>query len=119
MAALALASASVLAAPVSSGKSKAAAETRSLGHAIEYTDLEQRVGAEIAVETVLGTVRRGTLVKYTNPGLTLQLGPDHGSIELSIPRDTVRSVRLIDAASTPQPQTEVQQEQGNSRAQKN
>ena len=40
-------------------------------------------------------MRRGKLVKYTNPGITLQLGPENGSIELDIPRETVRNVSVV------------------------
>jgi hypothetical protein len=66
-----------------------------IGKLVEYTELEQHVGSDIVVETTLGTVRRGKLVKYTNPGLTIQLGPEHGSVELSVPRETVRNVSLM------------------------
>lgn len=70
-----------------------------IGHVVDYTELENHVGAEVVIETTLGTVRRGTLVKYTNPGLTLQLGPEHGSIDLSVPRETVRSASVMDATA--------------------
>ncbi|MBO9663147.1 hypothetical protein [Dokdonella sp.] len=79
---------------------------------IHYEELEQQIGAEIAVETTLNTVRRGTLIKYTNPTLTLKLGPQMGSIDFSVPRDTVRSITLI----TPAPQPAAQE---NGSAQKN
>ena len=83
------------------------------GTPIEYSELEHRIGDHLIVETTLDTVRRGTLVKYTNPTLTLQLGPEHGSIELSVPRETIRSLRIIPAAeSTPQ-------QQGDGSAEKN
>jgi hypothetical protein len=67
--------------------------------AVAYAGLEQRVGDMLLIETTHNTVRRGVLVKYTNVGLTLRLGPDHGSIELSVPRDTIRSVRVLAAAT--------------------
>jgi len=66
-----------------------------IGKLVEYTELEQRVGSDLVVETTLGTVRRGKLVKYTNPGLTIQLGPEHGSVELSVPRETIRNVSVV------------------------
>lgn len=75
-----------------------AAPQQSVGEAVAYADLEHRVGDTLLIETIHNTVRRGVLVKYTNPGLTLQLGPEHGAIELSVPRETIRSVRVLDAA---------------------
>ena len=71
------------------------------GTLVEYPALEHQVGAEVVVETTLGTVRRGTLVKYTNPTLTLQLAPSAGGFELSIPRETVRSLRVVQPAPAP------------------
>jgi len=53
------------------------------------------------VETTLDTVRRGKLVRYTNPGLTLQLGPEDGSIELEIPHETVRNVSVVASDAAP------------------
>ncbi len=76
------------------------------GEAVADADLEHRLGAELVIETTLNTVRRGVLVKYTNPALTLRLGPDHGSIQLSVPRETIRSVRVLDAAPQPAAQPE-------------
>ena len=66
-----------------------------IGKLVEYTELEQRVGSDLVVETTLGTVRRGKLVKYTNPGITIQLGPEHGSVQLSVPRETIRNVSVV------------------------
>lgn len=79
-------------APVSAAKA---------GVPIEYAELATQVGAEISVETTLNTVRRGTLVKYTNPTLTLKLGPQTGSIDFTVPRETVRSITLITPAPEP------------------
>ena len=70
-----------------------------LAHVVEYAELEHHVGDTVVVETTLDTVRRGKLVKYTNPGITLQLGPENGSIELDIPRETVRNVSVVAAES--------------------
>lgn len=70
-----------------------------LAHVVEYAELEHHLGDTIVVETTLDTVRRGKLVKYTNPGITLQLGPENGSIELDIPRETVRNVSVVSSES--------------------
>jgi hypothetical protein len=90
-----------------------------VGTPIEYTELENRIGDHVIVETTLETVRRGTLIKYTNPTLTLELGPEHGSIELSVPRETVRSLRIIPAAAPAPAESDANQEQGSRSAEKN
>ena len=86
-----------LAAPA--GGKKAAADTAPAGTPIEYAALENRIGDLVIVETTMNTVRRGTLVKYTNPTLTLELGPESGNITLSVPRETIRSLRVVPAAT--------------------
>lgn len=96
LAALALLPAAALANAAPAAKPAQAAEPA--GQVVAYAALEHHVGAEILIETTLNTVRRGVLVKYTNPTLTLQLGPEHGSIELSVPQETVRSVRVLKSA---------------------
>jgi hypothetical protein len=68
---------------------------------VEYTDLERHVGAQLVVQTTNDTVRNGTLIKYTNVGLTVRLGPDAGSIDLSMPRNTVRKVSVAIAPADP------------------
>ena len=82
------------------------------GKLVDYAELEHKIGSEIIVETTLHTVRRGTLLKYTNPAITVQLGPDNGSMELTIPRETVRNVSVVlapaqaPAAEQPAPQAQ-------------
>jgi hypothetical protein len=73
---------------------KDAAKSQPLARLVEYPELEQRVGSEIIVESTLGTVRRGKLVKYTNFGLTIELDSQPG-LEYSVPRETVRNVSLV------------------------
>jgi hypothetical protein len=96
-------------------KKAAEAPVAPVGTPIEYSELEHRIGDHLIVETTHETVRRGTLVKYTNPTLTLQLGPEHGSIELSVPRETVRSLRIVPAAA----ESGAVQQQGDGSAEKN
>ena len=69
-----------------------------VGAPVAYDALEHHIGDEIVIETTLNTVRRGKLVKYTNPTLTIQLGSENGSIDLSVPRDTIRGIRVLLAA---------------------
>ena len=104
----------------SAAKARTAAASAPPGSAIvAYESLEQQVGAEIAIETTLNTIRRGTLVKYTNPTLTLQLGPEHGSIDLSVPRETIRSIRLLSPAPAAPSTPGVQPDTGSTGAKKN
>ncbi|MBX3689922.1 hypothetical protein [Dokdonella sp.] len=70
---------------------------------VQYPELETRVGDTVIVETTFDTVRRGKLIKYTNVGITLQLGPENGSIELDIPRETVRNVSVAAKTAEEQP----------------
>jgi hypothetical protein len=88
--------------PAKAAPAPASAPAHPAGKVVDYAELEQHVGDEITVETTLGTLRHGVLVKYTNPALTLQLGPEHGSIELTVPRDTVRNVSVTTPAAPPQ-----------------
>jgi hypothetical protein len=91
---------------------KKAAEAKPVGEVVQYESLESRVGAEIVIETTLKTVRRGTLIKWTQPGLTVQLGPESGSFELSVPRETIKTITVLaPSAST--------KDQGTSGAKKN
>ena len=80
-------------------KAKAAEVAAPVGTPAAYDALEHHVGDELVIETTLNTVRRGKLTKYTNPALTIELGPEHGSIELTVPRETVRSIRVLPAAA--------------------
>jgi hypothetical protein len=88
-------------AAATAAEKKEARPAASSAHPVSYEELEHQIGAEISVETTLNTVRRGTLIKYTNPTLTLKLGPQMGSIDFSVPRDTVRSITLITPAPQP------------------
>jgi len=99
---------------------KPAEAAKPVGQPIEYQDLEGKVGAVIVVETNLNTARRGTLIKWTNPTLVLQLGPEAGSIDLSVPRESVRRITLLDPppAATPA-QTPTPTTQGSGSAKKN
>jgi len=97
MLSLAIAFAAPATAAQKKAPAKAAAPAQPIAHVVDYAELEHHVGDTLVVETTLDTVRRGKLVKYTNPGITLQLGPEHGSIELDIPRETVRNVSLVAA----------------------
>ncbi len=80
---------------------KAAARTEKpagpIGHVVDYKELENHVGEQVVIETTLGTLRRGTLIKYTNPALIVKLGPENGSIDLTVPHETVRSASVMDA----------------------
>ncbi len=95
LAALALALPCAATLPASKPRADSA---RPAGETVEYAALEHQVGAELAIDTTFNTTRRGTLVKYTNPTLTLRLAPEAGAIELSVPRDTVRRITILKPA---------------------
>jgi lactate dehydrogenase-like 2-hydroxyacid dehydrogenase len=118
-AALALVSADVLAhakPPAMVVARAKVAETAAGGEAVAYDALEHHVGDVLVIETTLNTVRRGKLVRYTNPTLTIELGPEQGSIELSVPRETIRNVRVLPAAAA-QPEVGAKPGQGSRSAQ--
>ena len=94
---LAFAGAAPVDAAPATGRKAAPEPPQPVGTPIEYSALEQRVGDQVIVETTMNTVRRGVLVKYTNPTLTLELGPENGNITLTVPRETIRSLRVIPA----------------------
>lgn len=86
---------------------------------VEYTDLEKHIGARISVHTTNNTVRSGTLLKYTNVSLTMRLGPESGSIDLSVPRGNVRSVTVTIAPADPLFPNDTFQQEAKPGAQKN
>lgn len=101
--AMALTAANVAAAPAvkptkaEAAKAAAAANQR----VVEYQELEKHVGAKITIETTNNTTRSGTLLRYTNVAVSMQLGPEAGAIELSVPRNSVRQVSVTVAAADP------------------
>ncbi len=84
-------------------KPRTAEPAKPESEAIEYKELEHRIGSELIIETTFNTIRRGVLTKYTNPGLKIQLGPEGGSIELDVPAETIRSVRIVTPAASAVP----------------
>lgn len=71
------------------------------GQAVPYAELEHHVGQEVVIHTTLGTVRRGVLAKYTNVALTLKMVFGTGTIDLTVPKETVRTARLIPGGAAP------------------
>src|SRR5690242_15369463 len=95
-------------------KKKAAPEpAKPVGEVVQYEALEQNVGKDIVIETTLKTTRRGTLMKYTQPALTLKLTPDAGGFELTVPRETIKTITVL-----PQPAV-LDKDAGTSGAKKN
>jgi hypothetical protein len=94
-------------------KTKTAEPPKPVGEVVEYTSLEHKVGQQLLIETTFKTARRGTLIKYTQPALTLQLGPENGSIELTVPRETIKTITVL----TPVAATD--KDEGTSGAKKN
>ena len=50
---------------------------------------------DIVIETTLKTTRRGTLMKYTQPALTLKVTPEAGGFELTVPRETIKTITVL------------------------
>jgi len=94
-------------------KKKIAEPARPAGEVVEYADLEHRVGQDIEIETKLNTVRRGTLMKYTQPALTLKISPEASGYELTVPRETIKTITVL-----PPPATQ-DKDEGKSGAKKN
>jgi hypothetical protein len=86
---------------------------------VNYQELEKHVGAHVVVNTTNGTMRSGTLLKYTNVALVVKLGPEAGSIELSMPRNTVRKVSVTTAAADPLFPSDTTKQETDSGAKKN
>jgi hypothetical protein len=59
------------------------------------------------------------LTRYTNVTLSLQLGPEAGSIELSVPRDSIRKIMIEIAPADPLFLNEENKHEGESGAKKN
>jgi len=100
-------------------KAKTAEPAKPASEVIAYKELEHRIGAELIIETTFNTIRRGVLVKYTNPGLKIQLGPEGGSIELDVPAETIRSVSIVTPVTPASPTQQAAPPQGTSSAKKN
>jgi hypothetical protein len=84
------------------------------GEAVEYANLENRIGETVSIETTYDTTRTGKLIKYTQPALTLDIGSEAHSFELSVPKETIKSIRVIGAAAA-----ESDKDAGTSGAKKN
>ncbi len=96
--------------------SKAKAEpARPAGQPIEYAALETRVGETISVDTTFHTTRTGTLIKWTQPTLTVEVANGSGTpMVLTVPKETIKSILIM----TPPP-AEPAKDAGTSGAKKN
>ncbi|HET9032768.1 MAG TPA: hypothetical protein VFN25_07675 [Dokdonella sp.] len=86
---------------------------------VEYSALENKIGSRLVIQTTNDTTRSGTLQRYTTVGISVKLGADQGSIELSIPRDTIRKVMLEIAPADPLFSNETSPHEGKPGAKKN
>jgi hypothetical protein len=68
---------------------------------VGYESLETKIGSPLVIRTTNDTTRRGTLLRYTKVSLNLKLGPENGSIDLAIPRDTIRKIMIEIAPADP------------------
>lgn len=86
---------------------------------VQYAELENRIDSKIVVHTINNTVRSGTLTRFTNATIQLKLGPEAGSIELTIPSAQVRKVMLELGPADPLFVDESTDKKGESGAKKN
>jgi hypothetical protein len=61
---------------------------------LTYADLADRIGAEVRVETRIGTVRTGVLERWNPAGMVLRLSPRDGSIPLSMTPNDARRITV-------------------------
>lgn len=87
--------------PVNSEKTSKATEGQVSLREVEYPSLETKIGSALVIQTTNDTTRRGTLLRYTKVSLSVKLGPESGSIELAVPRNTIRKVMLEIAPADP------------------
>jgi hypothetical protein len=80
-------------------KPKAAEPAKPAGQVVEYAELENRVGQTVVIETTFKTTRTGKLLKYTQPTLTLQIGSSDKPMELSVPKETIRTITVLTPAA--------------------
>ena len=66
------------------------------GRSLAYAELSGLQGRRIEVESTYGSVRRGTLQKYTDTAITIRLEQRERGLEVTMPHQTVREVRLIE-----------------------
>ena len=100
---------------------KAAEPPKPQGHVVEYPELENRVGETLVIETKFKTTRQGKLIKYTQPTLTLDIGSEGHPTEFTVPKETIKSIMVLDAApaaSAPAPEP-AKKDAGTSGAKKN
>ncbi|MFZ1392919.1 MAG: hypothetical protein WAS23_15135 [Dokdonella sp.] len=115
---LVFANATIAATPVKGGKSRPAVEQTSLRE-VNYPDLESKIGAKLVIHTTNNTTRTGNLISYSNVTLVVKLGPESGSIELAVPRSTIRKVMVEIGAADPLFPTETTPTEGKPGAKKN
>jgi hypothetical protein len=68
---------------------------------VPFDALPAYEGRSVVVETTWNTQRRGVLKDATRARLVLALIASQGGFDLSMPRETVREVRILDVASPP------------------
>lgn len=66
---------------------------------IDYADLGPYLGREIEILTIYGSRRRGELINHAQARLMLRLPPSEGGFDLTVPAETVQTVRVLDAAA--------------------
>jgi hypothetical protein len=65
------------------------------GQVVDYAELENRIGQTVSIETTFRTTRTGTLVKWTQPTLTVDMGTAEHPMELSVPKETIVKITVV------------------------
>ena len=96
---------------------KKAEPAKPVGEVVEYASLENRIGQTVSIETTFKTTRTGKLVKYTQPALTIEMGSEANPMELTVPKETIKTITVLTPPATPA--AEPAKDAGTSGAKKN
>jgi len=100
-----------------SAPAKKAEPAKPAGEVVEYAALESRVGQTVSIETTFRTTRTGKLIEYTQPALTIDMGTEANPMELTVPKETIKTITVLTPPATPA--AEPAKDAGTSGAKKN
>jgi hypothetical protein len=98
---------------------KPAEPPKPVGQVVEYPELESRVGQTLVIDTTFKTTRKGKLIKYTQPALTLDIGSEGQPMEFTVPRETIKTITVLTPPDAPAPAAEPAKDAGTNGAKKN
>ena len=119
---IAVATAGITASAIAATAKKTAKQAeppKPAGQVVEYSELENRIGQTLVIDTTFKTTRQGKLIKYTQPALTLDIGSQSQPTEFTVPRETIKTITVLTPADPPAPAAEPAKDTGTSGAKKN